>query len=430
MRWFAGLIAVLAPCSVAPAATFKTDHVIVNYDGVTEAQAASLGRVAEASRLAASERYGFDVPATITVNVSCKPDNKVALFTDGNDTYTLRVRTHADLAPPAQSGVFNLYGMCHELGHVVMYRVIREHNWMTVDALEGWAHYIGSRLVDDVYAAEGQRAWWTPYDYRAEGIKRLDEQLIAPGADGMARAAGLWKELHAIVGEKGMGKLFATLGKTKVDANDPAVAVKPTVLGASDDPKLAVWWEKASLLLLKVTPRSKFAATTTAPAGKLAGATKELAADDGKSAGRSSMAGGGHAVVFDVPEGGGGPWHLTSVKIFGSRYGDVQPPAEDFHVYLCDADGKQIADLAFPYKLFLRGGAKWTTLKLKEPLAFPAGAEKVMLLVAFNPTARKGVFVHYDAVPDGDSRSGLPGNASEPFAKGDWMIRGAVQQGG
>jgi hypothetical protein len=426
MRWHVVLFAVLVTSSAVPAAIFKTEHVIVSYDGVTEAQAASLGRVAEAARKAAGERYGFDVPATITVNVNCKPDNKVALFTDGHDTYTLRVRTQADLAPPAQSGVFNLYGMCHELEHVVMYRVIREHNWMTGDALEGWAHYIGSRIVDDVYAAEGEKVWWTPYDYRAEGIKRLDEQLKSPDADSTTRAAGLWKELHAIVGEKGMAKLFAGLGKTKVDATDPAAAVRRVVLGMSSDPKLAAWWEKASPQLLKVTPRSKLATTTTAPAGKLVGPTKELVGDDGKSAGKSSMAGGGHAVVFDVPEGDG--WHLTSVKIFGGRYGDAQPPAEDFHVYLCDADGKQIADLPFPYKLFLRGDAKWTTLKLKEPLAIPTGADKVMLLAAFNPTARKGVYVHYDSAPDGDSRTGLPGNVNEAFGKGDWMIRGVLQQ--
>jgi hypothetical protein len=125
------LAVVLSLCFVARGAdskTFKTDHVTVRYAGITDEQANSLGRVAEAARKAAIARYGFDVPQQIIVNVDCQPGTKARLFTDGNDTYTLSIRSGADLAPPAASGIYNLYGMCHELGHVVMYRVIKDHS--------------------------------------------------------------------------------------------------------------------------------------------------------------------------------------------------------------------------------------------------------------------------------------------------------------
>src|SRR6476659_8141325 len=76
----------------------------------------------------------------------------------------------------------------------------------------------------------------------------------------------------------------------------------------------------------------------------------EIAIDDGVSAGKKSIAGSGHAVVLDAHAGGG---MLNAVKIFGSPYGTPQPPEEDFSLYLCDADGKQIKEFKFPYKTFL-----------------------------------------------------------------------------
>src|SRR5687768_14046857 len=136
-------VVVLAMLFAAPAPaarqTLRLDHVAVHYDGITEPQARSLAVVAEAARTAAVARYGFDVPDTVTVNVDCKLGNTVRLFTDGHDTYTLSIRTPFDLSPPALCGIYNLYGMCHELGHVVMYRVVKDHRWMTGAAAEAWA---------------------------------------------------------------------------------------------------------------------------------------------------------------------------------------------------------------------------------------------------------------------------------------------------
>ena len=156
-----------------------------------------------------------------------------------------------------------------------------------------------------------------------------------------------------------------------------------------------------------------------APATKPA---TELAIDDGTSAGKKSIAGSGHAVVLDAPAGGG---MLTAVKIFGSRYGTPQPPAEDFSVWLCDADGKPQKEFKFPYKLFLRGDPKWVTLKLPEPAALPPSG-KFILCVGFNPQQTKGVYVHYDKHADGDNRTGLPGHLNDAFSQGDWMIRAVI----
>lgn len=132
------------------------------------------------------------------------------------------------------------------------------------------------------------------------------------------------------------------------------------------------------------------------------------------------MAGSGHAVRFDAP---GKDWCLTSVRIYGSRYGEAAPPNENAFVWLCDPEFKLIAAFSFPYSRFARGEATWVTIPIK-PTSVP---EKFIICVGFNPTATKGVYVHYDSAASGHSLTGLPGREGQPFNKGDWLIRAVVQ---
>ena len=432
IRWIgfslvALLILIPSAAARAESKTLRSGHVVVRYDGITEPQARSLARVADAARTSALERYGFDVPETIKVNVDCRLDNSVRLYTNGQDTYTLTLRTGFDLAPSGVCGIYNLYGMCHELGHVVMYRVLKHRDWLSSEACEGWAHYFGSRVVDDVYATEGQGAWWMPYDYRADGMARLESQLESESTatDATTAAAGAWLELSEIIGELKMPALFAAWNAAEIRADDPAAAVLAALRRVSSDPRVETWWGHAHPILLAEKPAAAQprAATHPAPASRpAADSASELAIDDGKSAGKLSIAGSGHAASFETPAGDG--YVLTEVKIYGSRYGTAAPPAEDFHVYLCDSDGKQLADCPFPYKNFTRGGQRWVSLKLDKPIEVP---RHFILCAIFNPTATKGVYVHYDKSVDGDSRTGLPGNLNDAFDKGDWMIRAVVR---
>ena len=149
--------------------------------------------------------------------------------------------------------------------------------------------------------------------------------------------------------------------------------------------------------------------------------SRELKHDDGKSAGMRSIAGGGHAVRFEAPGEG---WKVTSVRLYGSRYGTPKAPDEDFRVILCDADFKPIATFPLPYKTFARGNPKWVALDVK-PTAVP---KTFYVCVDFDPEQTKGVYVHHDDAGDGSSFVGLPGDGKpKPFAKGDWMIRATLQ---
>ncbi len=141
--------------------------------------------------------------------------------------------------------------------------------------------------------------------------------------------------------------------------------------------------------------------------------------DDGKSAGKKSIAGSGHAVYFEPEQKS----EIVAVMLYGSRYGYPQPPKEKFHVWLCDVNQEVIADFELPYGTFKRGNPKWVKMRVKTTQL----PDQFYLCFGFNAEQRKGVYVHYDAEASGNSYTGLPGQGFEEFDTGDWMIRPVIR---
>jgi hypothetical protein len=149
--------------------------------------------------------------------------------------------------------------------------------------------------------------------------------------------------------------------------------------------------------------------------------TRELALDNGKNAGQRSIAGGGHAVKFKVE---GESNYVTSVSLFGSRYGMPKPPKENFNVWICDASFKPIATFHFPYASYIRGNADWKSFKIR-PTKVP---QEFMVCFGFNPQATKGVYVSYDDQKSETSYVGVPNRGSQAFPQGNWLIRCKVEK--
>ena len=412
------LLAISLVVAAEEAKTLRTEHVVVAYSGVGEAYPKAIARIVEAAR-AAAEESGFDMPNVINVQINADPKAAVRLFNDGKDRFVLTIRTERDLRKPAESGVFHIYGLCHEVGHLAMYRVIRDHSWMTTAGAEGWAHYFGSQVVDKVHADLGKDGWPDAYDYLADGTRRLEQQLAAPRPAPTTQGAGQWKALAGIVGDKDIAPIFAAWGKAEIDPADPAPALRKAMLAVKDDKSLAEWWSKSEQLMIFKRPKSGFAAKT-ADAKDLTNRPVELALDDGKPAGHSSVAGSGHAVRLKT-EGDG--WCVTAVRVYGSRYGRSQP-SDRFSIWLCDKDFRTVAEYKFPFSSFTFGQEKWVTLPIM-PTLVPA---EFIVCVGFNPTATNGVYVSYDGQRSTTSLHGLPGTQGGAFSKGNWMIRAVTDQ--
>jgi RNA polymerase sigma-70 factor (ECF subfamily) len=274
--------------------------------------------------------------------------------------------------------------------------------------------------VDGVRAKEGPDLWPDRYEYLNDGMKRLERQWAAGDAAGLIKGAGLWKDLIAIVGDKGIAPIFRAWGKAAVDPADPAESLRKVLLASGAREPTAAWLSRAKDAFLQKRPKSEFAAGTVEP-NQLAGRPQELAHDDGQAAGKRSIAGSGHAVRFEAP---GESSYLTAVRIHGSRYGQPAPPKEDFRVWLCDKDFKAIAEFQHPYAKFQWGKPQWVTLRVK-PTRVP---REFIVCVGFQPTATKGVFLSHDAGGEGNSLTGLPGAKATRFSQGDWLIRVSVDQ--
>jgi hypothetical protein len=418
---------LLIPCSIAapelePAEDlYRLDHVVVSYAGVGQAYAQAIARTVQSARYVAIEQFGFDLPDVIHVTISTEPKAPVRLFNDGVDRIYLSVQSEDDLRQPSKSGRFHIYGVCHELGHIAMYRLIPKHRWLSTAGAEGWAHYFGSRLVDGVFAREGPDLWPDRYEYIEDGMKRFDRQLDAPNSTAMVQAARAWAGFLRIVGDRGASAVFQTWGTVTVDPMDPEKALQTGFTRAPDAARdLAEWWESAQPILVEKAEKSRFA-VRVAKKQELQGQAREIALDDNEPAGKKSVAGSAHAVRLEVE---GDSWYLTSVKIYGSRYGAAAPPAENFFVWLCDEEFNVISEFPFLYARFKRGQPEWVTLNV-EPTNVPP---KFVLCIGFDPNATKGVYLSYDRERNGESLTGLPGRKFTPFPAGDWMIRAKVDQ--
>jgi hypothetical protein len=419
--WSAALVIIALCPTLVIAEELQQDNVVVQYSGIDKQYAQAIAQTVATARNVAVDQFAMDMPKTIQVKITVDPNAQVRLFNDGADMIDLTIRSQENLLKPGSSGIFHIYGLCHEIGHLSMYRPIRDHSWLTSPGAEGWAHYMGSRLVDAVYAKHGQELWPDRYDYREDGMKRLDKQLASEKPGAMTKAAGAWKQLVGIVGDKKIAAIFQQWGKAKIDPADPAEEIGKILLANSGD-QAEPWWTDAQEILILKRPKSNVT-TDTVEEKKLKGKPVELARDDGKSAGNSSIAGSGHAVRF---ESTGDASYVTEVRLYGSRYGYPAPPKENFHVWLCDKDFKVIADSQFAYSKMPYGNPKWIALKIK-PTRVP---KEFIVCVGFNPTATKGVRMHYDAEGSGNSLTGLPGEEPEKFEKGDWLIRVSVSDKG
>ena len=293
------------------------------------------------------------------------------------------------LRRPAVTGTFHLYGFCHEVGHLAMYRVIQQRPWLSSAGAEGWAHYAGSRILDVVYAREGEKLWPDAYNYLEDGTARLRKQLAASNPTRHPKAPACGSRWERFSATKGWHPCSLPGRRCRWTKANPASSWARRSWPRATRRSLNPGGRKPSRCCWSPSAKSGFAAQGK-DAGQIKGPRKELARDDGVSAGKLSLAGSGHAVRFDAPAR-----RATSPPCgsYGSRYGQPQPPRENASIWLCDAGFKKIAEFPCPYYFFQRGDPKWVTIPVK-PTQVPP---EFIVCVGFNPTGTKGVYVHYEA---------------------------------
>jgi hypothetical protein len=142
--------------------------------------------------------------------------------------------------------------------------------------------------------------------------------------------------------------------------------------------------------------------------------------DDGTKDGQASLIGSGHGIFFQAPEG---KWQLVAIEFYGARYGPLEPPNENFSIFLCDENFDVIKEFKAPYSLFPKPNEwRWVHIEL-DPTEVP---QFFWIVLVLNPTARKGIYVGYDAHDEQitHSASALPDfHTSDGPGNADWMVR-------
>jgi len=419
-HWFALIftVSLATATNAASADDVAIPHVKATWCAVGVANARALAETLAAARQVYSDELGFDMPETVNLSITCGSRTSAELFNDGHDQIFLSLSSLEELAPPSKSGVFNLYGMCHELGHLAMSRALKDRDWMTGAAAEGWAHYIGSLVVDRVYAAKGESLWPTPYDYRQDGTIRLEKGLAAKTPSEEDLAAAQWRKLEPIIGLRGFAQLFAAWQSAAVDPVRPSQTLLATLnkLRPEDRAALSDWWNSAAPLFVERLQVSEFPPQQVSPSS-LSGQPVKLVFDHGTEDSKRSFAGAGHGRKFRVP--GEGDWYITAVWVYGARYGDEKPPDTAFDVALSDDQAKLIAIWKKPYASFKQGDDAWVRLDVP-PTRVP---QNFYVTLNFRASASNGVYVGLDSSTKGNSISSIPGKPPYPFTPGDWMIR-------
>jgi len=413
------------------------NHVAVVNDGVEEAYAKAIETLVETAWRGYVKELGLPLPELITVNLRLNPGEEVRLFTDGKGEVFLNLASMDQLLPSPQSGVLNIYGFCHELGHIAMYHRMKKVAGINSGVAEGWAHFCGSIVCDHVYAKHGRKLWPKPFDYRKlEGTQRLRRLLKKiPRDPGEAEdfdlaVRGFWKLYLLVKKEKFFRAVDACL-KTAPSGDEFLPRFLDEIRAVSGKKRLPDYfperlmkkqfqWSPGPPDLASQTTFRDLEVTREKSGGSLLHYNHE--APDPEVC--RSIAGTGYLQLFRLPEKGNG--RLTRVEIFGCRYGSRRDDDADVVVWIADAEMKVLKTHRFKYRELNSGDRAWFRIPGLKPVEVP---RHFFVGVFFDAHATKGYFMGYQKKIHGHSYTGTPTTGLTLLRGQDWMMRVSVKTG-
>lgn len=413
----ATLLVVASTAPVHAGETLAYGRVTVEHDLSEKAYPKAIAKIVDFAATRAVG-LGYDMPDAFRVHVTVDPRQAVRLSTTGDEQIRLRLKSEDQLGAPRKTGIFHVYGLCHEVGHCCQYRILEERAWMSTAACEGWAHYYGARTLDLLFEEHGEEIWPDEHDYSNRGLEKSLRRWKR-AKEGIDRGAYLWHELAEILGEKGVAKLFHAIQDAGIDPFDAEAQIEALLSEHRKKQKLLDWWKRAQDVFVTALERSDFE-TDTLPESKLGKRAETLERDSGEPRDKISWPGdAGAAVRFEVE---GKDCYLTEIRVYGQRYG-IQTD-ESFHLWLLDDAFKPIRRYTVPYEAFAYGKPHWETFRV-EPTRVP---REFYVCVVFHALSNKGVFRFHDGDGSGASFTGVPGERARAFDKGDWLIRAVVRE--
>jgi hypothetical protein len=200
--------------------TITTKDFIVQYEECTENYAKASLNILKAVKNNAL-KMGFSFPEKIELNIVKSNRTKLYCSSENHDLITWEYKSMNDFLSPQKSGYNDVYGLCHEMGHLCMYHITSPCNWMTTDYCESWAHYFGSLMIENVYENLGVKAWPDQHDYhKSSGLQALLKNIKANTSTkekDFFYCSSFWYNLSSQIGEKNVSNFFYTIKMSDIN---------------------------------------------------------------------------------------------------------------------------------------------------------------------------------------------------------------------
>lgn len=384
--------------------------VEVLYGQITTRYAVAIADICERAIEVCRARFACDLPALLRVRVEVSWQDGPTLASNGRDEIVLRLAKGEQLSRASSGGVNYVYGLCRTIAQLAFDRAAGEGARPTALARNGWGHYAGSVLLDEVVARRGRRVWPDRSDDYLTGIPALVNQLHWRQAPDVVKAAGDWRRLATLVGNRRIATALRTWPDVLVGSAGRAGAGTPSL----EAPGLNQWRQDVGVRLNVAGPGEAEGALV--PADTLSGHPVVLVHDDGRAKGKRRLAGLAHGVHFEAPAG---DWYLQTVWIHAKRLGHSSVSHDDIEVVLYDGQMRRLGEFFQRDTQLRRGSARWHRVGTP-PVRVP---RRFAMSVRFSDADPRGVNVSYDDTHRGDAFTIGTDGKPVPFTIGNWMIR-------
>lgn len=230
-----------------------TEHFQVKYETEAEKYVLASLKVLELARTLAINN-GYNLPDKLKFSV-IRTDRNVLYFDRKNlKQITWEYTSLTNFLPPTESKKKNIYGLCHEIGHLCMYNTTNnKNNWMSYDYRESWADFFGNFIIDSIHHQLGNDFWPEPHNYtETAGIEFLIHRIEKDNPKLMSfnKSSLYWYDLNSKVGFRNINDFFAEINKQKVNnpnAKEKYVKILTLFIQEND---LEEWFNKYAEYLI------------------------------------------------------------------------------------------------------------------------------------------------------------------------------------
>jgi hypothetical protein len=201
--------------------TITNKDFIVHYEEYTENYAKASLKILNIVKMNVV-KMGFTFPKKIELHIVKSNKNLIYVRGDKPNLITWEFKSMHDFLAPQKSGYNNVYGLCHEMGHLCMGNITPlYYKWMTVDYGEGWANYFGSLMIEKVYKNLGVQAWPDQHDYhKSRGLqaflKNIKANTLSKEKD-YYYCSLFWYNLSSRIGKNNVHNFFYTIKMSDIN---------------------------------------------------------------------------------------------------------------------------------------------------------------------------------------------------------------------